>query len=194
MEFLIIFAIVLMVVGYFGYNPLRKKWAGIIGVGGSYIVLLGVGLLVMMIGSLISLITGGSTEGGIVEVIISVIAMLLCLAYMVYVMLTRCETIAQRILLPFVACLIGFGFCWRLLASIVFHAPMESGEQSTENEFDISRLPTIVYDDNNREWKKRGTYGDHAVYYSNDGAEVTIYNTQISGTTATTNVGNLHWY
>ena len=100
MEFLIIFAIVLMVVGYFGYNPLRKKWAGIIGVGGSYIVLLGVGLLVMMIGSLISLITGGSTEGGIVEVIISVIAMLLCLAYMVYVMLTRCETIVRSARLP----------------------------------------------------------------------------------------------
>lgn len=194
MEFLIILAILLMVVGYFGYNPLRKKWAGIIGVGGSYIVLLGVALFVMMIGSLISLITGGSTEGGIVEVIISVIAMLLCLAYMVHVMLTRCETTAQKILLPFVACLIGFGFCWRLLASIVFHTPMESGEQGAGSEFDLSRLPTIIYDDSNHEWKKRGTYGDQAVYYNNDGAEVTIYNTQISGTTATTSAGNFHWY
>lgn len=194
MEFLIILAIILMVVGYFSYNPLRKKWAGIIGVGGSYIVLLGVGLFVMMIGSLISLITGGSTEGGIVEVIISVIAMILCWVYMVHVMLTRCETTAQKILLPFVACLIGFGFCWRLLASIVFHTPMESGEQGVENEFDLSRLPAIVYDDSNHEWKKRGTYGDHVVYYNNDGVEVAIYNTQISGTTATTSAGNFHWY
>ena len=38
-------AIAFMLIGFFGYNPLRKKFAGVIGVGGSYIILLGIMLL-----------------------------------------------------------------------------------------------------------------------------------------------------
>ena len=63
-----------------------------------------------------------------------------------------------------------------------------------ENEFDISRIPVIVYDDSNRQWKRRGIFGDHAVYYNNDGDEVTIYSAQVSGSSASTSAGTLHWY
>ena len=112
MILLIIAAIALMLAGFLAYNPLRRKYAGIIGVGGSYIVLLGVMLLISSIGQIIGAITGESRASAL-EIILGLIVMLLSLGYMVYVMLTRCRTVAQRILLPFVACLIGFGFCWR---------------------------------------------------------------------------------
>ena len=42
MIILIIAAIAFMFLGFFAYNPIRRKYAGIIGVGGSYLVLLGV--------------------------------------------------------------------------------------------------------------------------------------------------------
>lgn len=62
------------------------------------------------------------------------------------------------------------------------------------DEFDIARMPVIVYDGNNRQWKRRGVFGDHAVYYNNDGDEVTVYSGQVSGSSASTSAGTLHWY
>ena len=61
-------------------------------------------------------------------------------------------------------------------------------------EFDVSHIPVIVYDDSNRQWKRRGAFGDHVVYYNNDGDEVTIYSGQVSGSSAITSAGTLHWY
>lgn len=63
-----------------------------------------------------------------------------------------------------------------------------------ENEFDLSRIPFIVYDDSNRRWMRRGIYGDHAVYYNDDGEEVSIYSAQVSSSSADTSAGTLHWY
>lgn len=68
-------------------------------------------------------------------------------------------------------------------------------ERGTDGrEFDISHIPVIVYDDGNRQWKRRDIYGDRAVYYNDNGEEVTIYSAQISGNTAHTSAGTLHWY
>lgn len=197
MEVMIGLAVVLMVGGFIAYNPLREKWADVIGVGGSYVILLGVMLLLMTIGSLVSLITGGTMEANPVEIVVSVIAMILCLAYTVHVMLTRCTTASQRILLPFVGCLIGFGFCWRLVASIVFHAPMATGggaDGKTEHELahDISRLPGTIYNDEGR-WSLVSS-GSPMKYRSEKGREINIYNAEISGTTAQTNEGGFWWY
>ena len=158
MIILIIAAIAFMFLGFFAYNPLRKKYAGIIGVGGSYVVLLGVMLLFSSIGQIIKSITRTSNTSAL-EIIMGLVIMLLCLGYMVYVMLTRCETVAQRILLPFVACLIGFGFCWRFLAAIVFHMPMENGK-NTENTF-----PATLYDSNENQFLLVNEGGDNANYY-----------------------------
>ncbi len=33
-------------------------------------------------------------------------------------------------------------------------------------------MPAIVYDSSNRQWKRRGIYGDHAVYYNDSGNEL----------------------
>ena len=60
--------------------------------------------------------------------------------------------------------------------------------------FDLRLIPSIVYDDRGRTWKKRGLFGDHAVYYNDDVGEVTIYSAAISGTSAATDAGYLHWY
>ena len=97
MIILIIAAIAFMFLGFFSYNPIRRKYAGIIGVGGSYVVLLGVMLLFSSIGQIIGTITGKSNVSAL-EIVLGVVVMLLCLGYMVFVMLTRCETVAQRIL------------------------------------------------------------------------------------------------
>lgn len=72
----------------------------------------------------------------------------------------------------------------------------QAGAASTAGtgEFNLSSIPVIVYDDSNRQWKRRGIYGDHAVYYNVDGGEVTIYSAQVSGSSANTSAGTLHWY
>ena len=158
MIILIIAAIAFMFLGLFSYNPIRRKYAGIIGVGGSYVVLLGVMLLFSSVGQIIGTITGKSNVSAL-EIVLGVVVMLLCLGYMVFVMLTRCETVAQRILLPFVACLIGFGFIWRFLAAIVFHMPMESGK-SAEGAF-----PAILYDPGENQFRLLNEGGDNARYY-----------------------------
>lgn len=161
MAILIIIAVVLMFVGFFGYNSLRKKWNGVIGVGGAYIITLGILLGVSLFGSIIGTIFGASTEGASVgEVILVVIFTVLCLGYMVYIMLTRCQTLAQRVLLPFVALVIGFGFCWRLLASIFLHIPMEDGKSTGGFAF-----PAIMYDPNGEQYRLQSDSGDHADYY-----------------------------
>lgn len=58
----------------------------------------------------------------------------------------------------------------------------------------LARLPVIVYDSGNRQWTRRGIYGDHAEYYNADGDTVIIYDADVSGNSASTSAGTLHWY
>lgn len=169
MIILIVLAIAFMFLGFFAYNPLRRKYAGIIGVGGSYLILLGVMLLFSSIGQIIGTITGKSNVSAL-EIVLGVVIMLLCLGYLVYVMLTRCDTVAQRILLPFAACLIGFGFIWRLLAALVLHMPMESGKTSG------GTFPAILYDPSENQFRLLNEGGDQANYYcEKTGQQVLFY-------------------
>lgn len=69
-----------------------------------------------------------------------------------------------------------------------------TSRKGDSGEFALASIPVLVYDSSNRQWKRRGIYGDHAVYYSDDGDEVTIYSAQVSGKSASTSVGVLHWY
>lgn len=59
---------------------------------------------------------------------------------------------------------------------------------------DLSRLPSIVYDDGNNRWQRVGIYGSQAVYHNDDGQEITIFHAEISRSSALTNAGTLHWY
>lgn len=67
-------------------------------------------------------------------------------------------------------------------------------DSESSSEFDLSHIPFIVYDGSGRKWKRRGIFGDHAVYYNEDGDEVTIYSAQVSANSASTSAGRLHWY
>ena len=49
-----------------------------------------------------------------------VFIMLICLGYMAMVIVGRCETTAQKVMLPLVACLIGAGFCRNLTGKEVW--------------------------------------------------------------------------
>lgn len=69
-----------------------------------------------------------------------------------------------------------------------------ASKKDAPGEFDLASVPMIVYDDSNRQWKRRSIFGDHAVYYNDDGGEVTIYSAEVSGNSANTSAGTLHWY
>ena len=76
-------------------------------------------------------------------------------------------------------------------------APEEEEDRSPaygDTTYDLSRMPSIVYDSGNNRWQRRGIYGDHAVYYNDDGNEVTIWNAEVSGSSDNTSAGTLHWY
>jgi ABC-type uncharacterized transport system permease subunit len=121
--FLLILALAYFGGSYFAYNALRRKYAGIIGIPGSYFILL---TAFLVIGLIRGIFTGGFGESAL-ELVLTVVIMLAGIAYTV-LMILRCETLADRILLPFAAILIGSGFCIRFVAAIAFHVPMESGK------------------------------------------------------------------
>lgn len=129
---------------------------------GCYFILLGILCLVMLISGLIRMAGGGDSgaESPIEVVMVGVVA-LLGIAYTVYVMLTRCQTPWQRVLLPVVACLLGAGFCLRLLAALVLHVPMESGKSETAAAF---AFPATLYDDSDNRWELLNQGGDGANY------------------------------
>lgn len=66
--------------------------------------------------------------------------------------------------------------------------------RSVSGKSELSAMPFIVYDDSNGQWKRRGIFGDHAIYYNGRGNEVTIYAAQVSGNSANTSAGTFHWY
>lgn len=142
---LIIVAMACMFGGFFGYNSLRRKYAGIMGIPGAYLILIGLMLLVSLIGSLF--MDGPEGSATLMEKVMTIIIMLLGLAYMVYVIVVKCETKAQKIMLPFAALMIGFGFVWRLLAAIVLHMPMESGKVETAS------FPSAMRDSGGDVWE-----------------------------------------
>ena len=122
--FLLILALAYFGGSYFAYNALRRKYAGIIGVPGSYFILMTVFIL---IGLIRRIFLGGSGGESAIEMVLTILVMLAGLAYTV-LMILRCETLADKLLLPIAAILIGSGFCIRFVAAIAFHVPMESGK------------------------------------------------------------------
>lgn len=69
---------------------------------------------------------------------------------------------------------------------------LDTSASTSDN--DLNRLPIFIFDDQHHTWKKRGVYGDHAIYDNDDGREVFIYHANISGTSANTSAGTFHWY
>lgn len=171
MEILMGLAVIVMLAGGIFYNKLRAKYYGIIGVGGSYFAAIGVMGAFMLIGSLLA---GEFTVGvSPVEAIMTLIFMLAGLGYLVYVMIVRCKTVAQRVFLPLVAVMIAFGFCWRLLLSIVFKVPMSNGAPES-----AAKFPARLTDDQGETWELQHDSGDHADYRCRkNGNTVTIWYT-----------------
>ena len=157
MVILVVLACLAMLGGAIFYNPLRRRMSGIIGVGGAYIVLIGVMLVIMCIGQLFG--AAGAAANG-TEIVMSVVFMVLALGYMVFVMLTRCSSASERILLPFAACLIGLGFAWRLLGAIVLHIPMKNGKTERKSVF-----PASIIAPDGETFTLENDSNDHATYY-----------------------------
>ena len=141
--FLLILALAYFGGSYFAYNALRRKYAGIIGIPGSYFILL---TAFLVIGLIRGIFTGGFGESAL-ELVLTILVMLAGIAYTV-LMILRCETLADKILLPIAAILIGSGFCIRFIAAIAFHVPMESGKVEDKNVF-----PTSMRDSGGDVWE-----------------------------------------
>lgn len=97
------------------------------------------------------------------EGVVSVVFLLLCIAYTVYVMLVRCQTAKQRILLPFAAILIGLGFCLRFLGALIFHIPMESGKSA--------KAPSRIYNPQKQAYKLIDENDLYADYMAENGGD-----------------------
>ena len=184
MGVLIALAVVLMLGGGIFYNKLRAKVYGIIGVGGSYMATIGIMMLCALIGSLFG---GGGFNSA--ELVMGIIFMVIGLGYLVYVMIVRCNTVMQRVLLPVVAVMIAFGFCWRLVLAIVFKIPMGNGAPEVQEAQEpqgtqeapaaapaTGRFPSAVYDDQGEVWYLMSDSGDHADYQCRStGATYTLW-------------------
>ena len=151
--FLLILALAYFGGSYFAYNALRRKYAGIIGIPGSYFILL---TAFLVIGLIRGIFTGGFGESAL-ELVLTVVIMLAGIAYTV-LMILRCETLSDKILLPFAAILIGSGFCIRFIASIVFHVPMESGKVESVS------FPSSMRDSSGDIWELK-THNDVVAEY-----------------------------
>lgn len=151
--FLLILALAYFGGSYFAYNALRRKYAGIIGIPGSYFILL---TAFLVIGLIRGIFTGGFGESAL-ELVLTVVIMLAGIAYTV-MMILRCETLADRILLPFAAILIGSGFCIRFVAAIAFHVPMESGKVESAS------FPASMRDSGGDIWEL-GSHNDVSAEY-----------------------------
>lgn len=170
MELLMPVLLIFIIGGFFLYNPLRRKFKGIIGVGGSYLLATGLLLLIALIASIFSKELRASMEGGVAGLILYIVIALAAVAYLAFIMLTRCQTVGQRIALPFVVLVIAFGFATRLLASIFLHMPMESGKEDEEASF-----PEFIYDGDGNPWQLLNKGGDNANYYCQKTGETKMF-------------------
>lgn len=169
MDWLIYVGMALMVftaISTIRYNKLRCRWYGIIGVGGSFLVMFGVMVLFMLVGGLIqdpSSVTFGNT-------FLYWIILAAAIFYVVKLMLTRCYTVKERVMLPLAAVMICFGFIVRLVLGVLTHAPISDGSTSKHG------FPSVLYDDQENEYRLQSDSGDHADYYcSKTGATVQFW-------------------
>ena len=157
MAVLVGIAVVAMLAGAIFYNKLRASVYGIIGVGGSYFATIGIMVLVMLISSIFS--GFDSLGASSAEIVVYIVFMLAGVGYLAYVMVVRCETAMQRVLLPLIAVMIAFGFCWRFIMMLIFKIPMGNGAPAAP------KFPATLTDDKGELWKLKSDAGDHAEYY-----------------------------
>ena len=106
--FLLILCAVFMVGGFVAYNPLRRKMDGIIGVGGAYLILLGILMLFASIGQIAGTISGTSNVSAL-EIILGIAVAVAGLGYMVIVMLSAARPPASASCSPLPPCSSGSG-------------------------------------------------------------------------------------
>lgn len=148
---IMITALVLGCIGGISYNSLCRKYEGVIGVFGAYFITTGIGMLILGI--------SGLSKSGLSELLLVFGIAAVALLYMVYIMIKKCKTVKQRILLPFVAILIGFGFAVRITLKIFLRIPMASPQKET------SIFPTFLHSPDGEEFRCEWSNSERAEYY-----------------------------
>lgn len=123
MTFIIVLVLFFGIFGAIFYNGLRRKVFGVIGVGGSYLATIGIMCFVTLAISLFD----KKSHPSVMDVLGLLVIGADCVAYLVYIMITRCNSVAQRVMLPFIALFIAFGFCERFLLGMLLKIPMGDG-------------------------------------------------------------------
>ena len=109
-------------------------------------------------------------------------------------------TVLLRILVPIViVAVLAFIVCQFFLGIDVLRMigrlfGVAASGTAEKKEDPLEALPTIVYDNDGVQYFKQRISGDHVEYAADGGKTLTIYNTDISGNSAQTNAGNIHWY
>lgn len=165
----IIFTIVCMIGGTIGYNPIRRKLNGIIGVGGCFICLIGIVSFISVVGgSITALISGAKIGDDILELIMLLAITAGCMGYMIHIMITKCTTTFEIMTLPLFALFVALGFGWRLMFKILLNMEMESGAASSRG------FPKTMKDSWDREWTLISDMGYAGEYVDNRGVHITV--------------------
>lgn len=148
-------AIVLMLMGSIFYKQLCAKYKGVIGVGGAYVVLIGIMTLCTLIGNIFT-----RESFKLIELVISIIFAMIGLGYLVYVMIACCDTAMQRIMLPIATIMIALGFCLRFILSLVFKFPVNDNVGKPES----PNFPESIIDNQGDTWNLCWSDNEKAEY------------------------------
>ena len=109
--------------GVFGYKSLRLKWNGILGVGSSYFILLGLMAACSVVGGLIGMIGKNGSAPKFVELIVLLIfAVIGALLYLGAA--ASCATTGQKIGVLFAAIFIAYGWTLRFIWALITRSSM----------------------------------------------------------------------
>ena len=174
MEVLMPFLLIFILGGFFLYNPVRRKYSGVVGVVSSYFIATGLLLLAGIIGAIFIPSMRSSAGDDVMSAIIMIIIAVVAVLYLIFIMITRCRTVLQRIMLPFAVLIIAFGFATRLMAAIFLHWPMENGKSDADADA-TATFPEYIYDHDENPWQLISVGGDNANYYCQKTGETRMF-------------------
>lgn len=167
---------VCMIGGTIGFNPIRRKLNGIIGIGGCFICMTGIVMYISLVGGLVSaLLSGEKITSNLIEVVILLAITAGCMGYMIHIMMTKCTTTFEILTLPLFALFVALGFGWRVMLQYFLHLEMEGGTASSRG------FPKTIHDSWGVEWRLTSDMGYAGEYVNDAGTHITVNEGQLDG-------------
>lgn len=148
----------------------------------------GLAVILTVIGVLKTLIKGEGTAGKLGGVAVHGAIWLVGTVLLRIIVPIVIVVVLAFIVLQFVLKIDVLSMIGRLFEGAAAASEKQAGEDP------LQALPAIIYDSENVQYMKQGYYGDHVEYAADGGRTLTIYHADISGSSAQTNAGTIHWY